>query len=253
MTLSHKILTPIEKIYNFESSAYNIFAFPFAGASAEFYAGWNNFFPKKITFLPIQLPGRSWRCEDPLIDNVKSMVKSIYLDLKKYLIKRPFAFFGHSMGALLAFELTRFLQKETTLLPDHLFLSGHQHPSNPRKYVNMHLLDNESLIKKMISFGGTSKEIFECSEMTQLLLPVIRSDFKLCETYKYYIDDPLNCSLEIFTGTDDEMVVFEYLKAWKAETSKECNFHEFSGNHFYLSRQKGKICEIIIKKVDKYL
>lgn len=150
--------------------------------------------------------------------------------------RHPFAFYGHSMGGLLAFELARELRKRQAPEPLQLFLSGRNPPqtSSPeRKSFN---LPEEKLIERLRELNGTPQELFDNPELRQMFLPVLRADFEIVDTYEYVPDQPLCCPFTIYGGIEDTQVPQENLHAWEKETSATCTVRKFPGDHFFIHR-----------------
>ena len=162
-------------------------------------------------------------------------------------IRRPYALFGHSMGALLAFELCRFIRRGEAALPVRLFVSGHQAPHYPEK-GRVHLPD-EALTEEIRCLNGTPREVLENRELMQLLLPTIRADFAVCETYTCHEEPPLACPLTAFGGADDPQVSEAQLAEWCDYTSAAFSLRTFSGDHFFLHARQGEVLAAIAEEI----
>jgi medium-chain acyl-[acyl-carrier-protein] hydrolase len=182
----------------------------------------------------VQLPGRGHRLAEPKITHLLTLSRIIAQALQQY-IDKPFAFFGHSLGALLCFEVARSLRRERHIEPAHIFISATHAPHRRTRDEPLSTLSKHALLKKLYEFNGTPPEVLENDEMLDLLLPTIRADFELCETYEYYPEEPLRCPLTIYGGLDDHEVERERLAAWSELTVGPSNIRMFPGGHFYFN------------------
>jgi len=178
-----------------------LFCFLYAGGGASIFRQWQNKMPEGVEVCPVQLPGRE-NCiaESPftrLLPLVESMVKALdsYFDL-------PFAFFGHSMGAKIAFEFIRKLCRKKGVQPVHLFVLGSCAPHIPEPRP-LHLLPENEFIKEFSRYSGTPEAVMQSRELMDMFLPILRADFSIDETYIYYEDNPLDCPVTAFGGSAD--------------------------------------------------
>lgn len=226
-----------------------LFAFPYSGAGTVIYHSWAQYFNQhEIDLIGIQLPGREKRFSEEAITNLPYLVEEL-LEIIHPLTDVPFAFFGHSMGGLVAFELSRSLRNNAALLPQHLFISGFRSPDMPNPNQELHQLNNIMLLKKVAEYGGTPIAILENSELMALLLPIIRADFKLFETYQYYEDTPLNCPITTFSGKMDSIVKPDYMKNWARQTSARLEHVTYEGKHFFINENKSSIINKIVSQL----
>jgi len=158
----------------------------------------------------------------------------VLADVLQPYLDRPFAFFGHSMGALIAFELTRWLRRSGGLSPELLIVSGHQSPPRPNKLPPIHHLGREDFIAGLRRFKFTPEPVLQNAELLELLLPALRADFSLYERYQFAEEEPLGCPLVALGALHDELVDQEDLEAWREHTSASFSAHMFPGDHFYL-------------------
>ncbi|WP_202080471.1 thioesterase II family protein [Caldalkalibacillus salinus] len=226
---------------------YPIFCFPFAGGGASTYYPWESYFDNThICICPVQLPGREGRLSESCQTNMYTLVDTLTTVIKPY-VHQPFALFGHSMGAIIAFELARSLYTKWQVLPDHIFLSSRHAPHLDKKPSQRYLLPDDEIQKELLKLGGTHQDILNHPELMKVLLPVIRNDFKLFETYQY--DDslapPLSCNVTILGGVEDQEVSIQDLLAWRALFTGALTSYLFPGGHFYFKQQLHAISEII--------
>jgi medium-chain acyl-[acyl-carrier-protein] hydrolase len=210
-----------------------LFCFPYAGGGAMAYRAWGQDLPGGIEVCPVQLPGRENRLLEPPFTRLASLVQTL-LDVLRPYLDRPFALFGHSLGALIGFELARQLQKQFGLFPAHLFVSGHRAPQLPDPDRPLHDLPEAKFVEELRRLGGTPEVVLRDRDMLQLVLPVLRADFALCETYTYAGWDALGCPITALGGWQDHKVRYEELIAWQEQTQAGFQLRMFPGDHFYL-------------------
>jgi surfactin synthase thioesterase subunit len=227
-------------------SKLRLFCFPYSGAGASVYYTWVNNFPSTIEVCPVQLPGRENRLSEPLFTHLGPLVEAAAQALLPYL-DRPFACFGHSLGALLSFELARYWRQHYELTPVRLFVSAHQAPHLPDTYTPIHALPDQEFVQKLCDLNGMSKEILENTELLQLLLPILRADFEICETYSYTDEDPLSSPISAFGGMKDPYLDRSELEAWQEHTQMEFSLRMLPGDHFYLRKNRSLVIEAMIR------
>ena len=214
-----------------------LFCFHYAGGSAQVFHDWPGHLPPSVEVGAIQLPGRGHRLGEPHIKRLAPLSRVMAQELLPYLDK-PFVFFGHSLGALLCFELARSLRRENRRQPAHLFISATEAPHRRSLEASLSGLPRSALVKKLREFDGAPVEALQNDELLDLMLPTIRADFELCETYEYHPESPLECPMTIYGGLEDHDVEAERLAAWGEMTVGACEIRMFPGNHFYLNNSK---------------
>lgn len=220
-----------------------LFCFPYAGGAASIFRAWGDSLPDFVETYPVQLPGRGPRSAEAQITRLPELLQALADALGPHLDK-PFAFFGHSMGALLSLELARLLRKQSGVEPAHMFLSGCRALQIPDPHPPTHDLPEPEFIEVLRRLNGTPKEVFENPELLGFILPLLRADFKLCQTYRYADDLPLGCPLTVFGGTEDQ-TTREQLEAWREQTRASFSLKMFPGDHFFLHAAEREILEII--------
>ena len=156
-----------------------LFCFPYAGGGTLMYRNWARNLPATIEICRAQLPGREVRLKESGLTRLNPLVLALADAIEPYL-DLPFAFFGHSMGTLIAFELTRELQRRHGLTPTNLFMSAHVAPQVPYRSTVLHDLPEPEFIDQIRRLNGTPKEVFEQPELLRLMIPLMRADFELC-------------------------------------------------------------------------
>lgn len=210
-----------------------LFCLPHAGGGASAYRLWSNELSPEIDVCPIQLPGRENRVMDPPLDELNLLLKTLTPALIPFL-DIPFAFFGHSLGALLSFEVVRYLRREHGLQPVHLLVSGYQAPPIENKLPSISHLSDDEFVEQLRELNSTPEAVFQHQELLELLLPALRADFALYEKHIYHVEEPLDCPISAFGGRKDYLVFEEDLQAWCNHTKNSCRVRMFPGDHFFL-------------------
>jgi medium-chain acyl-[acyl-carrier-protein] hydrolase len=225
-----------------------LFCFPYSGAGAQIYYPWAEMLPKSLEVCPVQLPGRESRLSEPPFTQLAPLVKELVPAILPHLNK-PFAFFGHSMGALVSFELARRLRREHGLSPVHLFVSGHGAPHLPDREPAIHDLPEPEFVAKVRSLNGMPEEILNHDELMELLVPILRADFTLCGTYTFRPDAPLDCPISALGGLQDEHVPRRDLEAWQEHTDGPFSVRMFPGDHFYLNADRPLLLRTLAREL----
>jgi len=214
-------------------AAFRLFCFPYAGVGATVYRPWALALPDTIELRAVQPPGRGRRlAESPctrLSDLARAAAHAILPDAD-----RPFAIFGHSLGALVGFEVARELRRLSGLAPAHLFASGRRAPQLPDAEPPLHPLpDREFIAEVGRRYAGIPEAVLREPDLLRLLLPTLRTDIQSLETYIFTPDEPLACPLSVFGGEQDERARPEQLDAWRHLTRGRFSRQMFPGGHFF--------------------
>lgn len=229
-----------------------LICFHYAGGGAHAYRTWDRSLPPGIEVVAVQFPGRGVRLREEPLTGFDVLLPALMEGLMPALSK-PFAFFGHSMGAIVAFEVTRRLRRLGKALPVHLFVSGRGGPRERDWEVKLSELPDEELVAELVRYDGAPKEVLEHTELMQLMLPTIRADFKLCETYSYVPEAPLDCPISACNGLEDFEVKQERVESWRDETSANFKSRMFPGGHFYLQNSEYSILQAIVRDLESFL
>jgi surfactin synthase thioesterase subunit len=216
-----------------------LFCFPYAGGNASIYRGWGQRLPAEVDVLPVELPGRASRFREPPCRRVAEVVEKAAAALRP-LCDRPFAFFGHSMGAIIAFELARWQRRRSMAGPAMLFVSARRAPHLPDEEPPIHALPEPQMLERLRELNGTPEEALSHPELMQMLLPLLRADFELIETYACAPEEPLACPMEALGGLADTEVEREDLEAWRQHTSGPFGLRLFAGDHFFLNHEPAR-------------
>jgi medium-chain acyl-[acyl-carrier-protein] hydrolase len=229
-----------------------LFCFPYAGGGALAYRSWIEAMPPGIEVCPVQLPGRESRFNEKPYTELPPLVHELLSVIRPYL-NSPFAFFGHSMGALISFELTKKLNAEGLALPLHLFISSRRGPHLPGPFPQFHDLPKSGLIDLLKSFGGVPDMILSDPEVLEFFLPTLRADLHLSETCPPENGNPLDCPITAFGGLQDPFTSITELEAWRRHTRQEFRLRTFPGGHFYIREFTRELLEEISLTLGKYL
>jgi surfactin synthase thioesterase subunit len=226
-----------------------VFVFPHAGSGASSY----HFLARACKDDPveinlIQYPGREMRIREAPCTDMAAMLASLGEDLRDYLSDTPFAFFGHSMGALVAFELTQRLVESGGPLPQQLFLSGRQAPQRPALNLPVDSMSDAAFLDAVgRRYNALPAELMSNPEILSLLLPSLRADFKLMAGHQYRPAEPLDVGLTLINGTDDPWVDRDSVEAWQAMSHQPIETHWLPGGHFYLPQAATVVRSLLLR------
>lgn len=234
------------------NASIRLFCFPYAGGGTSAFRAWFNDLPSTVEVYLVQLPGREGRFHDPPFTRMEPLIEALADHLFPYLVK-PFVFFGHSMGALINYELAHFLHQWIDLCPCHLFVSAHRAPYLPNPYKPIHDSSEHTLIENMRMLNGTPLEVLQNKDLMQLVLPTLRADFAICETYHYISRDPLPCAISALGGLQDKHISRDDLLAWRHETRGSFTLRFFPGDHFFLHNAREQLLRALVEDLSVYL
>lgn len=223
-----------------------LFCFPYAGGGASAYRGWAAALPADVEVCPVQLPGRESRLREPAFEQPDPLVVALADVLREHL-DLPFAFFGHSMGAMLSFELARELRRRAAPLPLHLFVSARRAPQVPAREEPIHALPEPEFLAKLRELNGTPEEVLQHAELMRLLIPLMRADFAVNENYLFRPEAPLAPGISAFGGLGDQEVTRDDLALWSAHTRGLFRLRMLPGDHFFLHSARDLIAESIAR------
>ena len=216
------------------ASSVSLYCFPFAGGSAHYYQHWANQELDSLKGYAIELPGRGLRLKEPPALEFSELLQDLVGNISP-ILKPPYVFFGHSMGALLAFEFTRMLECLGLPLPAHLFLSACRAPHLRSRSRPWHSLPEQELIEEVERLEGTSTGALQNEDIRSLMVPILRADFRLAEQYTYLAKEPTSVPVSVFGGTEDPLIEPSDLAKWSEHTKDFRGSHLYQGGHFYLN------------------
>jgi medium-chain acyl-[acyl-carrier-protein] hydrolase len=227
-----------------------LFCFPYAGGSASIYRQWNGSPFDAVEICPIQIPGRENRTSEKPFTKLLPLAKAL---ADVFPLDRPFAFFGHSAGALLCFEIARELRRRGEPLPFHLFASGCSAPqlcpSRPPRFN----LKRDELITEMRKLGGTPEEVLNNDELLDFVLPALRADFALLDTYIYRDEKAFDFTITALSGQADLEVDHWEVVQWSTQTDQQFRHRQFPGGHFFLHEEGEDVKALVAREIDRTL
>ncbi|MBO3747482.1 thioesterase [Streptosporangiaceae bacterium NEAU-GS5] len=212
-----------------------LYCLPFAGGTAAFFRPWANLLPPWVDLCAVQPPGRQDRWQEAPHVALAPFVAELADRLATDLSGRPYALFGHSLGGLLAFETARELRRRGLPQAELLGVSARGAPHLPAPRDRLHLLPDEGLAAALVAIGGIPEEIRRESDLLAFLLPTVRADLTLSETYQYQEEPPLACPLSVFGGDADPLAAPDALHQWRRHSDGPVQIHLYPGHHFYIS------------------
>ncbi|NYZ14607.1 thioesterase [Azospirillum sp. RWY-5-1] len=226
-----------------------LLCFPPAGAAAGFYRRWGSFAPPGLEILAVQYPGREDRIAEPLCDGMAALADGI-AGAAATLTDLPLALFGHSMGAAVAFEVARRLEGAGVRV-EHLFVSGRPPPHRQRPKT-IHRQDDDGIIAEVVRLGGTARAVLENEDLRAFVIPQIRNDFRLSETYEGRIAPPVRAPLSVFIGDADSEVSADEAADWAAGTTGTFTLASYAGGHFYLNDHTARLVRDLAARLPRH-
>jgi medium-chain acyl-[acyl-carrier-protein] hydrolase len=222
-----------------------LFCLPHAGVGASVYRPWAAAMPADVELVAVQPPGRETRLREPAFSGLDELVDAL-LDAMTSLLDRPFALFGHSMGACVAYEAARRMESAGLPAPERLFVSGRRAPSVPATDPPMNGLSDDAFIAEIQRrYGGIPAEVLRHPELVALLLPTLRADIQALERHVHQRSAPLRAPIFALGGAQDPVVSADGLAAWRSETASAFALRLFPGGHFYLQTTRDTVIETV--------
>ncbi|RBP02127.1 thioesterase II family protein [Rossellomorea aquimaris] len=226
-----------------------LFCFPYAGGSSNsIFFKFRKEVNQNIDVIPIELKGRGSRFTEPFYESFEELIEDVYSIIDPETIESEYAFFGHSMGAKIAYYLCDRNEKLCSPQPVHLFLSGALPPTRRAFERKIYLYNNDDFFKEVIKLGGTPREVQENKELQKIYIPILKNDFKLLDTIDFIPDLKFPIDFSVLYGTNENINIPKLFE-WSTHTEKSCEFYEFGGNHFFINSNVGKISRLISKEL----
>jgi medium-chain acyl-[acyl-carrier-protein] hydrolase len=222
-----------------------VFAFPHAGGNAALYQPLRRLMPPEIDFCPVELPGHAARLNEPPLTSISAVIEQLLYILQP-LMDVPFAFFGHSVGAWIAYEAARQLRAVDGRSAVHLFVSGRDSPDRGCAGPPQHPRSDEELISILHRFGGTPPEVMQCPELLTALLPALRADLEMADRYVAHPTHRIDSQITAFAGLDD-VTQSGRLDSWSGLTRKKFRICTLPGGHFYFLSAPAALAKEIVE------
>lgn len=227
------------------SARMRLVCFPHAGGSASYFFPLSRALSPEFDVYSVQYPGRQDRHSEPFVENIDDMADQAFAELEP-LTNAPVALFGHSMGAVLAFEVARRLETLAGHPPVLVFVSGSRAPS---RYLEEPASGDEGLIALMRELGGTDPRVLDTPDVLAVFLPPFRNDYRALQAYHCAPDVGISAPVIVMTATDDPKTSVADARAWHEHTTGGGQVHTFAGGHFYLERQSTRVIEVITQEL----
>jgi surfactin synthase thioesterase subunit len=211
-----------------------LFCFPHAGGGTLMFRTWPAALPEAVAVLPVRLPGRETRISEPPIDQMGPLIQALVEAIRPFLNER-FAFYGHSVGAAIAFELARCLRRRNLPAPAGLFVSAARAPQFRLNHVPPPEPPDAQLIAELRKLEGIPAEALADEELVKTILPAVRADSALYRRYVYADEPPLDCPIRAYGGVDDANITREHLGAWARQTTASFALEMLPGGHFFIN------------------
>jgi len=229
-----------------------LFCLPCAGGGASRFSAWGTTLPPGIETCALQPPGREERLAEPPFTRMAPLVAALAAAIDDRL-GIPYALFGHSLGALVAFELARALRRAGRPEPLRLFVSASRAPHLPDPAPPLHRASSASLRAELRRLNGTPDEVLASEELMSLMEPLLRADFAVNETYVHAAERPLRCPVTVLGGRDDAEVPHDALAAWRRHTEGSFTLRLFPGDHFFIETAERSVLEVIASDLASFL
>jgi medium-chain acyl-[acyl-carrier-protein] hydrolase len=220
-----------------------LYCIPYAGGGPGAFRGWSSRLAGQVELRTVVLPGRERRFAEPALDSIEGIADLLVPALAP-LLEPPYAVFGHSMGAMVGYEVVRRLS--ASVQPPACFLvSGARAPHVAERGPVYHRLPDAGFVEALRGLGGTPRELLEHEEILELMLPTLRADFTAAETFRRPAARPLSCPITAFGGSEDHLVTREELAAWSEHTSGRFQLHLLPGDHFFLATAQDRLLSLV--------
>lgn len=243
---SDKWLVPLKKAVG--DSAVTLICFPYAGSNPDRFRTWSTGMSDNIGLAAVRLPGRGSRINEPPYRDWEMLLTDTYAALSSYLCE-PHAFYGHSFGGRLAYELAHLAAAKYPGHTRHLFVSGCRSPNQPQARPYLHQLPEPEFRAALHDMGGTPAELLNDERLMKLLIPTVRSDIRLAELWDDRHGTPLDVLLTVLYGRNDRVVGRDSMCDWSAFSRRKCELIEMPGGHFFLNTHRQHLLGVINERL----
>lgn len=226
-----------------------LICFAYAGGNARMFLPWQDALGPSVEVCAVQLPGRGTRRHETPLTAMAEVISTLG-DILYPRDDIPFAFFGHSLGALVGFELARWFAAHGVRMPAHMFVSAANAPAQRNAPRGLHRMEDDELIAVLKEFNGTPPAVMRFRELMLMALPIIRADFQISETYGYQPAPKLPIPLTVLAARADKLTSERQVHGWKDETTEACEVHWFDGDHFFINDQADAVLGLIRHSLD---
>lgn len=228
---------------------FRLFCFPYAGAGPVVYRSWVDSLPHHWELISLLYPGRESRLRETPFVSFRPLLGAMLVEIAPYL-DRPFAFYGHSLGGLIAFGLARALRSQSAMAPIHLFISSRRAAHLPDPHPPIHGLSDAAFAEEVQQrYNNIPTVIRQDPELLALFLPILKADFSILETYQYTPGPAFDFPISAYGGLQDPTVSQEELAAWQQHTSQGFSLQMFPGDHFFIQSQREPLLQAILKEL----
>jgi medium-chain acyl-[acyl-carrier-protein] hydrolase len=230
---------------------FRLFCFPYAGGSSSIYSSWVNNIHADVELALIQLPGRGLRFGEAPYQTMDALVSHIFIALNKLSPKQSI-FYGHSMGARVAYEVALMLYLNQLCLPVYMIASASSAPSVERRVAMSYNLPDPEFINHLRALKGTPEEVLLNDDLMELMLPTLRADFKILETYRIKNRCALPTKIRVFAGKSDDISMAD-LDAWPSLFESNAGIYWFDGGHFFINENNAEVLRVVNREIETIL
>jgi medium-chain acyl-[acyl-carrier-protein] hydrolase len=221
-----------------------LFCFPYAGGSASIFQDWETVLPQTVELWAVQYPGRDKRMAEAPVTNLQDLASAIAREVEPHVDAR-FSFFGHSIGATVALEVARLLRGTVGIQPSALFVSGSRAPQLDRPDPPIYDLPDAQFREELRKLNGTPEDVLQHDELMDLLMPRLRADFAMNDTYTYVPDTPLTCPIFAYGGLADPDIARVDVDAWRVQTTGAFTIRMLPGDHFFIHSRRDALLRVL--------
>ena len=234
---------------NIENSDYNLFCFPYTGGSASYFAPWINDMPENVGIAPVLYPMRETRFTEPLMNTVEEMAAALVEDSID-LFRKPFAFYGHCSGAVIAYETAVVLKKKYDIAPLLFTAASAQSPRNTPTNPDVMKMSDSELAEYAVKLGMLDRELVSNQEFMAYYFHIFKADFLMIFNYNTNKTERIDCPILAITGKDDAFLNRKSIEDWSSYTD-ELEVMETDGEHFFGDAGRAAVIKAMIKKIGK--